>query len=90
MLESEDEDSTSESEAATDPDTSDQDQLLGNIPGSPVNINPAPTNVQVNFQWTNTGTLKHFTFKKNQELLVPIPGRGKPIDFFSFKLTRLF
>lgn len=80
---SEDDDYPSESEAESDPDTHDDDQSLGNLPISPVNTSPASTNAQINFQWTKTGTLKQFTFKKNQELLVPVPDRGRLIDFLA-------
>ncbi|KAF5285080.1 hypothetical protein FQA39_LY16769 [Lamprigera yunnana] len=50
LPESEDDDYPSESEAESDSDTHDVDQSLGNLPGLPVNISRAPTNVQVNFQ----------------------------------------
>lgn len=32
--------------------------------------------------WRDTGMLRKFPFKKQQKLLVPIPGEGRPIDFF--------
>lgn len=32
--------------------------------------------------WRDTGMLRNFPFKKQQKLLVPIPGEGRPVDFF--------
>lgn len=77
LPESEDDDFTSESEAESDLDTSALDQASSNDPNLPLNTSLALTN-----QWRNTGALNQFTFKKHQELLVPVPDRGKPLDFF--------
>lgn len=78
----ESEDDEYPSEAECDSDAHDDDQSLGNLPVSFVNINPVPMNMPEKFQWTKTGTLKQLTFKKNQELLVLVSDRGTPIDFF--------
>lgn len=90
LPDSEDENYSSESETESDSDAHDDEQSSGNRPASPANTGPAPTNTQVNFQWTKTGALKQFTFKKNQQLLVPVPGRGRPIDFFNLIIDDTF
>lgn len=44
--------------------------------------NNQPAQVSTNTIWRDTGTLRNFPFKKQQKLLVPVPGEGRPVDFF--------
>lgn len=41
-------------------------------------------------KWCIEGMIENIEFTKRQELLVPVPGEGKPIDFFNMLITNDF
>lgn len=49
--------------------------------------NEEPDDVRFNYQWCpNTSGLRQISFTKRNELLVPLPGDNRPIDWFSLLL----